>query len=53
VKDAHASCRIIAEGQHGIGGPNLAERRGDVKIIVEGTVGQRVGSMGMMERRSL
>ncbi len=37
---------IIAQGQHGIGG-RIFPRKEKVKIIVEGSVGQRLGSMGM------
>lgn len=38
--------RIIADGQHGIGG-RIWPRGKTVKITVEGPVGQRLGSMGM------
>ncbi len=37
---------IIADGQHGIGG-RIWPRGETVKIIIEGPVGQRLGSMGM------
>jgi NADPH-dependent glutamate synthase beta subunit-like oxidoreductase/glutamate synthase domain-containing protein 3/NAD-dependent dihydropyrimidine dehydrogenase PreA subunit len=37
---------VVAEGQHGIGG-RIWPRAGQVKITIEGTAGQRVGSMGM------
>jgi NADPH-dependent glutamate synthase beta subunit-like oxidoreductase/glutamate synthase domain-containing protein 3/Pyruvate/2-oxoacid:ferredoxin oxidoreductase delta subunit len=46
VKGGARELRIIAEGQHGIGG-RIWPKGEAVKIIVEGTVGQRVGSMGM------
>ncbi len=37
---------IIADGQHGIGG-RIFPRGETVKVFVEGSVGQRLGSMGM------
>ncbi len=37
---------IVADGQHGIGG-RIWPRGETVKVIVEGPVGQRLGSMGM------
>src|SRR5208283_3942791 len=46
VQDGVRELRVIAEGQHGIGG-RIWPRSGAVKIIVEGTSGQRIGSMGM------
>jgi NADPH-dependent glutamate synthase beta subunit-like oxidoreductase/glutamate synthase domain-containing protein 3 len=38
--------RILADGQHGIGG-RIWPREEGIKITVEGPVGQRLGSMGM------
>lgn len=46
VKVGCRELRIIADGQHGIGG-RIWPRGETVKIIVEGTPGQRLGSMGM------
>ncbi len=46
VRDGARELRIIADGQHGIGG-RIWPRGETVKIIVEGPVGQRLGSMGM------
>jgi NADPH-dependent glutamate synthase beta subunit-like oxidoreductase/glutamate synthase domain-containing protein 3 len=37
---------VLADGQHGIGG-RIWPQFGQVKVTVEGTAGQRVGSMGM------
>ena len=37
---------VVAEGQHGIGG-RIWPREGRIKVTIEGTAGQRVGSMGM------
>ncbi len=38
--------QIIADGQHGIGG-RIFLRNEKIKIVVEGPIGQRLGSMGM------
>jgi len=46
VQDGERALRIIADGQHGIGG-RIWPRGEAVKITVEGPVGQRLGSMGM------
>jgi NADPH-dependent glutamate synthase beta subunit-like oxidoreductase/glutamate synthase domain-containing protein 3 len=46
VKDGVKELTIVADGQHGIGG-RIWPQYGKVKVTVEGTVGQRVGSMGM------
>jgi NADPH-dependent glutamate synthase beta subunit-like oxidoreductase/glutamate synthase domain-containing protein 3/formate hydrogenlyase subunit 6/NADH:ubiquinone oxidoreductase subunit I len=46
VRDGARELHIIADGQHGIGG-RVWPQRETVKIIVEGPVGQRLGSMGM------
>jgi len=46
VREGARELHIIAEGQHGIGG-RVWPRGEVVKIIVEGPVGQRLGSMGM------
>ncbi len=46
VQDGKREIRIIADGQHGIGG-RIWPRNETVKITVEGTAGQRLGSMGM------
>jgi NADPH-dependent glutamate synthase beta subunit-like oxidoreductase/glutamate synthase domain-containing protein 3/NAD-dependent dihydropyrimidine dehydrogenase PreA subunit len=46
IKDGAKELTITADGQHGIGG-RIWPQYGKVKITVEGTVGQRVGSMGM------
>jgi NADPH-dependent glutamate synthase beta subunit-like oxidoreductase/glutamate synthase domain-containing protein 3/NAD-dependent dihydropyrimidine dehydrogenase PreA subunit len=47
VKNGERELKIIADGQHGIGGRLWPTPEGK-KIIVEGTSGQRLGSMGMM-----
>ncbi len=47
VKNGRRELKIIADGQHGIGG-RLWPTPEDKKLIVEGTSGQRLGSMGMM-----
>lgn len=51
VQDGARALRIIADGQHGIGGriwPRGEEGSSEpVRITVEGTTGQRLGSMGM------
>ncbi|MDP2158488.1 MAG: NAD(P)-binding protein, partial [Nitrospirota bacterium] len=46
VKSGIRELRVIAEGQHGIGG-RIWPKGETIKIMVEGTAGQRVGSMGM------
>jgi NADPH-dependent glutamate synthase beta subunit-like oxidoreductase/glutamate synthase domain-containing protein 3/ferredoxin len=46
VQDGARELLIIADGQHGIGG-RIWPGEETVKIIVEGPVGQRLGSMGM------
>ena len=46
VQDSTREIRIIADGQHGIGGRIWPKDR-KVIITVEGTSGQRLGSMGM------
>ena len=46
VKDGATELTIVADGQHGIGG-RIWPQFGTVKITIEGTSGQRVGSMGM------
>ncbi len=46
VRDNARELRIMADGQHGIGG-RIWPRTHKVMITVEGTSGQRVGSMGM------
>ena len=47
VKSGKRELKIFADGQHGIGG-RLWPTPEDKKIIVDGTSGQRLGSMGMM-----
>ncbi len=47
VKDGARELHIIADGQHGIGG-RLWPTNETVKVHVEGPVGQRLGSMGML-----
>ena len=47
VAGGHRKIEITACGQHGIGG-RLWPTPEDKKIIVDGTSGQRLGSMGMM-----
>ncbi|MCK5540474.1 MAG: FAD-dependent oxidoreductase, partial [Deltaproteobacteria bacterium] len=47
VKSGKRELKIFADGQHGIGG-RLWPTSEDKKIIVDGTSGQRLGSMGMM-----
>jgi NADPH-dependent glutamate synthase beta subunit-like oxidoreductase/glutamate synthase domain-containing protein 3/ferredoxin len=46
IKDGAKELTVVADGQHGIGG-RIWPQYGKVKVVVEGTVGQRVGSMGM------
>ncbi len=47
VKSGERQLHIIADGQHGIGG-RLWPTPDEKQLIVDGTSGQRVGSMGMM-----
>ena len=46
VKSGVRELRVIAEGQHGIGG-RIWPKGETIRITVEGTAGQRIGSMGM------
>ncbi len=46
VADGARDLKIVAEGQHGIGG-RIWPRGEEVRITVEGPAGQRLGSMGM------
>jgi glutamate synthase domain-containing protein 3 len=46
VQDGARILNIIADGQHGIGG-RIWPRGETVEITVEGSAGQRLGSMGM------
>ncbi|MEW6571223.1 MAG: FAD-dependent oxidoreductase [Nitrospirota bacterium] len=46
VSDGAKELHIMADGQHGIGG-RIWPRGYTVKIMVDGPVGQRLGSMGM------
>jgi NADPH-dependent glutamate synthase beta subunit-like oxidoreductase/NAD-dependent dihydropyrimidine dehydrogenase PreA subunit len=46
VRQGARELHIIADGQHGIGG-RIWPRGETIKIIIEGPVGQRLGSMGM------
>ncbi len=46
IKDGAKELTVVADGQHGIGG-RIWPRHGKVKVTIEGTAGQRVGSMGM------
>jgi len=46
VKDGAKELTVRADGQHGIGG-RIWPQFGRVKVAIEGTAGQRVGSMGM------
>ncbi len=46
VKEGVRELHIIADGQHGIGG-RIWPTGETIKITIEGTAGQRVGSMGM------
>ena len=46
VRQGARELHIIADGQHGIGG-RIWPREEGVKVVVEGPVGQRLGSMGM------
>src|SRR4030042_2544521 len=47
VEQGARNLHIIANGQHGIGG-RIWPRGETVKITIEGPVGQRLGSMGML-----
>jgi NADPH-dependent glutamate synthase beta subunit-like oxidoreductase/glutamate synthase domain-containing protein 3/ferredoxin len=46
VRDGARELLVKADGQHGIGG-RIWPKYGRVKVTIEGTCGQRVGSMGM------
>jgi NADPH-dependent glutamate synthase beta subunit-like oxidoreductase/glutamate synthase domain-containing protein 3/NAD-dependent dihydropyrimidine dehydrogenase PreA subunit len=46
VKDGGRDLTVVADGQHGIGG-RIWPRGEKVRVTIEGTAGQRVGSMGM------
>ncbi len=46
VKDGAKELTVKADGQHGIGG-RIWPRGEKVRVTIEGTAGQRVGSMGM------
>jgi NADPH-dependent glutamate synthase beta subunit-like oxidoreductase/glutamate synthase domain-containing protein 3/ferredoxin len=46
VKDGAREIRVLANGQHGIGG-RIWPQKQTVRVIVEGPVGQRLGGMGM------
>ncbi len=46
IKDGARDISVTAEGQHGIGG-RIWPCEGKIKVTIEGTSGQRVGSMGM------
>ncbi len=46
IKDGARELTVVADGQHGIGG-RIWPRTGKIKVTIEGTAGQRVGSMGM------
>jgi NADPH-dependent glutamate synthase beta subunit-like oxidoreductase/glutamate synthase domain-containing protein 3/ferredoxin len=46
LKDGMKELTVKADGQHGIGG-RIWPKHGNVKLTIEGTCGQRVGSMGM------
>ena len=46
IKDGAKDLTVVADGQHGIGG-RIWPQFGKVKVTIEGTAGQRVGSMGM------
>jgi NADPH-dependent glutamate synthase beta subunit-like oxidoreductase len=46
VRQGARELHIIANGQHGIGG-RIWPRGETIKVIVEGPVGQRLGSLGM------
>lgn len=46
VQEGSRQLRVLAHGQHGIGG-RIWPRGEAVTLVIEGTAGQRVGSMGM------
>jgi len=46
IKEGAREITVKADGQHGIGG-RIYPRGGKVSVAIEGTAGQRVGSMGM------
>jgi NADPH-dependent glutamate synthase beta subunit-like oxidoreductase/glutamate synthase domain-containing protein 3/NAD-dependent dihydropyrimidine dehydrogenase PreA subunit len=46
VQDGARELTVVADGQHGIGG-RIWPRGEKVSVTIEGTSGQRVGSMGM------
>jgi NADPH-dependent glutamate synthase beta subunit-like oxidoreductase/glutamate synthase domain-containing protein 3 len=46
IQNGTKELTVVAEGQHGIGG-RIWPRDGRIKVTIEGTAGQRVGSMGM------
>ncbi|HTP05473.1 MAG TPA: FAD-dependent oxidoreductase [Nitrospirota bacterium] len=46
IKDGAREITVQADGQHGIGG-RIWPRGEKVNVVIEGTAGQRVGSMGM------
>ena len=46
INDGDHDITVMADGQHGIGG-RIWPQFGTVKVTIEGTAGQRVGSMGM------
>jgi len=46
LKDGVRELTVVADGQHGLGG-RIWPHYGRVSITIEGTAGQRVGSMGM------
>ncbi len=46
VADGARAITVVADGQHGIGG-RIWPRTEKVQVVIEGTAGQRVGSMGM------
>jgi len=46
VRDGARELAVQADGQHGIGG-RIWPQFGRVKVSIEGTAGQRIGSMGM------
>ena len=46
IKDGARDLTVVADGQHGIGG-RIWPRNGKVRVTIENTAGQRVGSMGM------
>ncbi|MGE5751322.1 MAG: 4Fe-4S ferredoxin, partial [Nitrospirota bacterium] len=46
IRDGAREITVQADGQHGIGG-RIWPRGENVKVVIEGTAGQRAGSMGM------